>query len=228
MTERGGATELAPGSVKIDGLREVVHAEAAAAAGADLIGFIFADARRRVTPEVARACIEAARLAAPGPLLTVGVFVDAGAEEMNETAERAGLDLLQLHGGEPPALLKELWRPVLKALRPPAGTSAATVMAEMERFAAVGNAPIAFLVDGYAAGVAGGAGVRADWGLVGEVARAFPVMLAGGLRVENVAEAVVNVGPLGVDVSSGVERDGVKDVGLIEAFVREARRGFGR
>lgn len=214
--------------VKICGLREPDHARVAVAAGADLLGFVFAPARRQVPIAVARACVEAAREEAGGrPVLAVGVFVDAAVEEMNAAADGAGLDLLQLHGEEPPELLARLNRPVVKAVRPRPGASVADVERSMARYRAVANAPVAFLVDGYAAGVAGGEGVRADWRLAAEVGGGERVILAGGLDPANVAEAIRLVRPLAVDVSSGVETAGGKDPVKIAAFVAAAKGAFG-
>ena len=107
--------------VKIDGLREPEHAAAAAAAGADLIGFIFAPARRQVTAAVARSCIAAARAEVPGrTVLAVGVFVDASPSEMARIVQEAGIDALQLHGAEPPEFL--LPAASARAEGPPAAT----------------------------------------------------------------------------------------------------------
>ena len=216
------------GLVKICGLREPVHARAAVAAGADLLGFIFAPARRRVTAADARSCVGAARdEAGTRRILTVGVFVDATAADMNAAAAMAGLDLLQLHGEEPPELLADLDRPVVKALRPRAGTSPQEAESVIERYLAARNAPVAFLVDGYDPISAGGQGVRADWRLAADLAGNRPLFLAGGLDPDNVASAIAAVRPLAVDVSSGVETAGVKDQSKIEAFVLTAKRAFG-
>ena len=213
--------------VKIDGLREPEHAAAAAAAGTDLIGFIFAPARRQVTAAVARSCIAAARAAAPErPVLAVGVFVDASHSEMTRIARETGIDAVQLHGAEPPESLLHLPVPALKALRPRPGTQAAQLMAEIDRFHSSPQPPLAILVDGYAEEFAGGTGTRADWRLAAEIGASFPIILAGGLDPDNVGAAIRQVRPLGVDVSSGVETDGVKDASRIEAFIRAARTAF--
>lgn len=218
---------LAAGTVKIDGLREPSQAVAAVEAGADLIGFIFAPARRRVTPEVARSCIEAARRVANGRAIrAVGVFVDADAAEINSVAEAASLDLVQLHGEEPPSLLADLRRPAIKVMRPRAGSVAAEVARAMESFRRSSVAPVAFLIDGYTASAAGGEGIPSDWGLAAALARDFPLLLAGGLSADNVGEAIRSVTPLGVDVSSGVETDGIKDRAKMRAFVLAAKRQF--
>jgi phosphoribosylanthranilate isomerase len=213
--------------VKIDGLREPEHAAASAAAGADLIGFIFAPARRQVTAAVARSCIVAARAASPErPVLAVGVFVDAPPSEMARIARETGIDALQLHGAEPPESLRHLPVPALKALRPRPGTNAAQVMAEIDRYHSSLQPPLGILVDGYSEEFAGGTGARADWRLAAEIGATVPIILAGGLDPDNVGAAIRQVHPLGVDVSSGVEIDGVKDASRIEAFVRAARKGF--
>lgn len=217
------------GLVKIDGLRQPEHAVAAAEAGADLIGFIFAPARRQVTPAEAASAIAAARGAAGArPLPVVGVFVDAGADEINAVADEAGLDLVQLHGDEPPSLLSEISRPVIKAFRPPAGTPASSLETLFEQYSAETNAPLFYVIDGYVPGTAGGTGVRADWELAKALAKARPVMLAGGLDAGNVGDAIWAVRPVAVDISSGVETGGTKDAVKIAAFVAAARHAFDR
>lgn len=213
--------------VKICGLREPEHAAAAAVAGADLLGFIFASGRRRVTPEQARACIVAARGAAGSrPVVAVGVFVNAAPCEMNETAEAAGIDLIQVHGDETPDALGALRRPAMKAVRAPTGASLSTLSAVVERYRGCSGTPIVYLVDGHSPQGAGGTGVRADWRLAGALAASYPVALAGGLDPGNVRDAIATVRPVGVDVSSGVETGGRKDVARIAAFVAAARDGF--
>ena len=213
--------------VKIDGLREPEHAAAAAAAGADLVGFIFAPARRQVTAAVARSCIAAARAASPERcVLAVGVFVDAAPSEMARIARETGIDALQLHGAEPPESLRLLPVPALKALRPRPGTKATSLKAEIDRYHSSPQPPLGILIDGYAEESAGGTGARADWRLAAEIGATFPIILAGGLDPDNVGAAIRQVRPLGVDVSSGVEIDGVKDASRIEAFIRAARKAF--
>lgn len=224
----GVAERLRSGQiVKICGLRRPEDAVVAAMVGADLIGFIFAHARRRIEPEAAREAIAAARAAVTGGVpLAVGVFVDATTEEMNRIAGAAHLDLLQLHGSESPASLVGLERPVIKAFRPHGDVSVSQLEREIAPFAALSTPPLAYLIDGFSERAAGGEGVRADWPLAAELSRCLPVMLAGGLDAANVADAIDVVSPVGVDVSSGVEVDGVKDSRLIEAFVKSAQSAF--
>jgi phosphoribosylanthranilate isomerase len=217
--------------VKICGLREPAHALAAAEAGADFIGVVFAESRRRVSVEQARVIVSAlgqplvagtggaeqidALLQQKRPLV-VGVFAGADAETMNRTAEAVGLDLVQLSGDEPWDMCEKLSRLALKAVKVKEGMSAEEVIATIRP----GAIP---LLDTHAEGALGGTGRPFDWAVAAEVARRFPIVLAGGLTPENVGEAVRRVCPWAVDVSSGVETDGVKDVGKIRAFVAAVR-----
>lgn len=217
--------------VKICGLREPAHALAATEAGADFIGLVFAESRRQVTVDQARAvvCALGQPLATSGgdakhiesllwrkrPLV-VGVFAGTDAETINRTAEAVGLDLVQLSGDEPWDICDELSRPVLKAVKVKDGTSAEEIIAAIRP----GAIP---LLDTHAEGALGGTGRPFDWAVAAEVARRFPIVLAGGLTPENVGEAVRRVRPWAVDVSSGVETDGVKDVEKICAFIAAVR-----
>jgi phosphoribosylanthranilate isomerase len=217
--------------IKICGIREPAHALAAAEAGADFIGLVFAESRRRVSVEQARAIARAlgeplaarhgrgaegieALLRQKRPLI-VGVFADADADAINRAAEALGLDVVQLSGDEPWDICDSLSRPVLKAVKVKDGTSAAEIIAALRP----GAIP---LLDTYAEGALGGTGRPFDWSVAAEVARRFPIVLAGGLTPENVAGAVRRVRPWAVDVSTGVETDGVKDVVKIRAFIAAA------
>ena len=233
--------------VKICGLSEPAHALAAAEAGADFIGLVFAESRRRVTVEQARAIARA--LGTEGgwywkgterdreglggflrrqtdwladivqwqrPLL-VGVFADTDAETINRTADAVGLDLVQLSGDEPWAICDRVSRPVLKAVRVKDGTSPEEIIADL-------RPGVVALLDTHAEGALGGTGRPFDWSVAAEVARRFPIVLAGGLTPENVDQAVRRVCPWAVDVSSGVETDGVKDVEKICAFIAAVKR----
>ncbi len=224
------ATALDRGSlVKICGLRTPEHAAVAAESGADLLGFIFAPARRRVSVELARECIDAARGAAGDrDIVSVGVFVDAEPAEIEAIARDADLDAAQVNGSEIPSIVAELAVPVIKAFRPRNGARAVDVREEIESFRSCRRSAIGFLIDGFAEGAAGGTGARADWNLAAEVGKAVPVLLAGGLEPGNVASAILHVRPLGVDVSSGVEINGEKSAEQIKAFVQAARLAFAR
>ncbi|HET7036175.1 MAG TPA: phosphoribosylanthranilate isomerase [Thermomicrobiaceae bacterium] len=225
--------------VKICGVRSPESARVVAEAGADLMGLIFAPARRQVTVEAAaeivavlRAALsssggaaeETALLGAKHAPAAVGVFVDETPERMNAVAEAAGLDLIQLSGDEPPELLAQLARPALKALRLPAGTAVDAARRAAARYLEAPVPARALLLDTHVAGSYGGNGVVGDWELAAALAREFPLILAGGLKPELAPEAIARVAPLGVDVSSGVETEGDKDPARIRAFVAAARR----
>jgi phosphoribosylanthranilate isomerase len=217
------------GAVKVCGLRRPEDAVTAVAAGADMASMVFAPSRRQITPAEGRAISEAVR-ARSSTALTVGVFVDASVSEITGTVAAADLDVVQLSGDEPTSMPAALGVPVIRALQALPGESADTVAARARAWLEAPVPPVALLVDGYHPTARGGTGIQADWGLVGELQAILgqPVGLAGGLTPENVGVAVGEVGPLFVDVSGGVERDGVKDPARITAFVHAALGAFGR
>lgn len=199
--------------VKICGITRVEDALAAAAAGADAIGLVFyAKSPRAVEVEQARAIIAAL----PPFVTTVGLFVDIERAELERILARVPLDLLQFHGDEAVAQCEGFNRPYIKALRVKAGDD---IAAQARRYPSAQG----ILLDTYVEGVPGGTGEAFDWSLVPhDLGR--PVILAGGLRPDNVAAAVVQVRPYAVDVSGGVEASkGIKDAQRIGAFVRAAR-----
>lgn len=201
--------------VKICGVTAPAVAEAAAAAGADAVGLVFAESRRRVT--VAQAGQIAAAL--PPFVAAVGVFVDAPVEEVLALAHGIPLDVVQLHGEEPPeevAVLRAQGLRVVKALR----VGDRLDPEDLERY----RGATAVLLDARAAGAAGGTGRPFAWGLVRGLSERMPLVLSGGLTPENVTEALEIVRPYAVDVSSGVETDGRKDPEKIRAFIEAVRR----
>jgi phosphoribosylanthranilate isomerase len=222
--------------VKICGVSDPRHARLAAAYGADLIGMVFAPSRRQVTIGQARriaeglgkeggvagpAGVEAieAAVADRRPLL-VGVFADQDADTVNSIAEECSLDLVQLSGSEPWEMNEQLRRPILKCMKVREDEKAAELMAHY-----YGGAVL--LLDPYVPGTYGGTGRTLDWEVAAEVAQQTPTVLAGGLTPENVGEAVRAVRPWAVDVSSGVETDGVKDAEKIRAFIAAAKGAEG-
>ncbi|MBI4310143.1 MAG: hypothetical protein HY681_00050 [Chloroflexi bacterium] len=212
--------------VKICSIQDVAHAFAAAEAGADFVGFNFVPGVRRQLPEEkARAMIQAFRRqwGDRGPRL-VGIFVDQPIEEVNRMLETCGLDMAQLSGGETPDYVRGLARPVLKAIQVPVGRPVADVARELDGvLAAYEQAGATPLLDPEVTGHHGGAGQAFDWAIAKALAQSHRFLLAGGLTPENVADAVRQVQPWGVDVSSGVETGGVKDVAKIRAFVANAK-----
>ncbi|HEX2171181.1 MAG TPA: phosphoribosylanthranilate isomerase [Dehalococcoidia bacterium] len=211
--------------IKICGIAEVDHALAAAQAGADLIGLVFyPPSHRYLTPDRARAIVEATRAARPEAPGFVGVFVDEPAVTINRLAAEVGLDYAQISGDEPWSLCADLAVPVIKSLRidPAAGLADLEArLAEGEDLIRAGR--VRLLLDTQHPGYYGGTGRTFDWALAAELARNVPFLLAGGLTPENAAEAVRAVRPWGLDVSSGVETDKRKDPGKIRRFLAAAR-----
>ena len=214
-----------PGSapiVKICGLQVASHAQAAADAGADLLGFILAPSRRRVLPEDVRRIRASLQPRERSPKL-VGVFVNEEASTINGAVMDAGLDAVQLSGDEEPAIIDELSVPVIKALRLPGSVSETELLRSADVWFERSHPVVMLLVDAHVPGMYGGAGVLANWTAAAVLARRYPMLLAGGLNPHNVGAAVDEVGPTGVDVSSGVEVAGVKQPRLIADFIGAAR-----
>ena len=198
--------------VKMCGMRTITAARAAEEAGADYIGFIFAkNSRRYIAPEAAR---EIAR--ALHRVRTVGVFVDAPMDEVNQIAAFVGLDYVQLHGHESAEMAKESQYPVIKAYR---------YGDDFDADAASAYPAEMILVDNYVQGAAGGTGTAFHWqDAAREIARVTkPVLIAGGITAENVGAAAAIFQPFGVDVSGGLEDGGEKSEEKIRAFMEVVR-----
>jgi len=198
--------------VKICGITSVRDAQMCVDAGADALGLNFwSGSVRRCDESVAREI--AASFA--GRVLLVGVFVDAGFDELSRVKAGVGLDCLQLHGDEPPELVARFLPHAYKALRVRDGS----VIEAAQRFPGEH-----ILLDAYVAGLPGGTGATFDWSVAKAVAAQRKLTLAGGLTPENVGHAVREVGPYCVDTASGVEiSPGVKSEAMVRAFVTEAR-----
>lgn len=200
-------------AVKICGVTRVEDALICVAAGVESIGINFSRASKRYCePERAAQIVKAVA----GRALIVGVFVDAGYEEITMTRDRVGLGCVQLHGSEPPELLRRLLPHAYKALR----VRGPNIVHEVVKYP--GDH---ILLDAYVPGAIGGTGARFDWTLGRAVSRERRLTLAGGLTPDNVAEAIEIALPYCVDVASGVEREpGIKDAVLVHSFVAAARR----
>jgi phosphoribosylanthranilate isomerase len=205
---------MIPVRVKICGVTRVEDALLAARLGADAIGLNFwPRSRRRVDVEQARRIVEAL----PPLVPAVGVFVNQPRDEILAIAGRARLAVVQLHGDEPPHACEGFPVPVWKALR----LASPLPLAWLDEWPVQG-----FLLDApdLGAGGYGGSGRTCDWEVAREAASRAPVLLAGGLGPDNVADAIRAVRPWGVDVASGVEASpGVKDPDKLAAFVRRAK-----
>jgi phosphoribosylanthranilate isomerase len=193
--------------VKICGICDFDAAQAAVEAGADLLGFHFCSSDRHVSPEEAKAIVDAL---AVRPKI-VGVFIDQDAGEVRDIAEFVGLDMLQLHGSEQPGF--DAGRPVIKVLKVREGQ--------------VPNAadwPDPIMLDSWSLDQRGGTGQTWDWDLARELLVTRKVFIAGGLEPGNVGKVVSQFKPYGVDVSSGVEASvRVKDHNKVRAFVHAVR-----
>jgi len=202
--------------VKICGLTNADDAAVAVAAGADAVGFVF----HKKSPRCAeQAVVKAIVKELPPFVLPIGVFVNEDAKVVRDIMDSCGLALAQLHGDETAAYCEMLGRPVLKAIRLRDRRSF-LALAEFQGRAGVRG----FLVDAFSAEAYGGTGQVVDWPLAAEAARVARILLAGGLTPENVAQAIQQVRPYGVDVSSGVEsRPGKKDHEKVRAFVQAVR-----
>jgi phosphoribosylanthranilate isomerase len=186
-----------------------------------MLGFIFAPSRRQVRAEEVAAII--AEVRAEGfTTPAVGVFVDPDPADLVASIAVSGIDVVQLSGEESPEILAQIDRPVIKAI--PAGDSdtAEAILSEVGRWHGVQS----ILIEASDPVLRGGTGKRSNWKVAAAIARDANVLLAGGLDPGNVSEAIATVRPYGVDVSSGVETDGIKDAAKIEQFIAAARVAF--
>lgn len=195
--------------VKICGIQTKGAAEVAVKNGANLIGFVFAESKRKIQPE------EAALIAKsiPNHVKKVGVFVNESIDRMIEIAEVVGLDYIQLHGDETPDIARNIPYKIIKA-----------ISIDPKNISSITDFPCDFyLLDSPKGKYRGGNGKKFDWELVHQLTiDSNKILLAGGLSSENIREAITLVHPVGVDVSSGVETNGVKDHEKIKQFIQLA------
>lgn len=202
--------------VKICGITSVLDAKAACDAGANALGFNFYQKSPRVLEPSHAARI---RAQLPKTVETVGVFVNTPPADVIGTAVAVRLHAAQLHGDEDPETVRYISRTitVIKAF----GVEAEFPVASLEKY----KGAFAFLFDAPGAGQYGGTGHLTDWDVARRAAQSHRIILAGGLKVDNVAAAIRIVRPYGVDVASGVEsKPGRKDHGLLREFIQEVRR----
>ncbi len=210
--------------IKICGVRDVRTARDVAALGPDAIGLNFFSASpRRVDAAAAAEIVKAL----PEEVAPVGVFVNAEAEEIRQTAQQAGLSIIQLHGDEPPELLHALgdFRLIRAFRMDDAGIK--PIAQELDRLRELDVNLFACLIDAYVPGRYGGTGKTVAWDRICEEWNREhpPLVLAGGLTPDNVGAAIATCSPFGVDVAGGVESEpGVKDLALVEKFIENARR----
>ena len=198
--------------VKICGVKTVEAASQAVGCGADAIGFVFAESKRQIT------VLQAQQIIAdiPGHVWKVGVFVNEGAAAIKQIAETAGLTHIQLHGDEKPDDYRSMGLPLIKAV-------SVKSKEDLEKIKDIDADYI--LLDSPPAEYRGGNGSSFEWNLAIALGKSRSnVILAGGLNSLNVSTAIAKVNPLMVDVSSGVETNGEKDLVKIKEFINNAKK----
>jgi phosphoribosylanthranilate isomerase len=209
--------------IKICGLSEMQHALAAAEAGADFLGLVFALSRRQVSIEKALPIAKEIHALSPQPIV-VGVFVNSTAEEVNRTADRCNLDWVQLSGDETWDYCQQIERPIIKTIHISSTKTIEEIISEIAMgYRLLTRQDFVCLIDSKVGEAYGGTGQAFDWKLAKEISARFSVIIAGGLTPTNVSRLVEEVQPWGVDVSSGVETNGQKDIAKIRTFVQVAR-----
>lgn len=198
--------------VKICGLTNLEDALAAVELGANALGFVFAKSPRRISPESAAKIVRSL----PPILTCVGLFVDESPETVRKTAEECQLSALQFHGNESPDYCRQFMIKAIKAFR----------LRDENSLKAIPHYQVdAYLLDTYVEGTPGGTGESFNWDLALQAKKfARPIILAGGLTPDNVAEAIRKVRPYGVDVSTGIEAEpGRKDYKKVKEFIKIVR-----
>ena len=212
--------------VKIDGVRRVEDALTAAETEADYVGLVFVpNRRRRISVEQARRIVEAVKVRGRNRPRVLGLFADQSLEEVRATVRESGVEMVQLSGTESIAYCDKIPVPVFKAIHVPGGHVESKEFKELEqRLVVLRERGHLAVLDRLVEGLQGGTGQSFDWAVAARLSEAgHEFLLAGGLTPENVGRAVREVQPWGVDVSSGVESDGVKDPDKIRKFVAEAK-----
>lgn len=216
--------------VKICGITQPAQGKQIAALGADAIGLVFAKSPRKVTPILGREIV----VGLPDGFPTVGVFVNSTPDEINSVVSQTGIRYVQLHGKEPAKIIAEIKVPCIKVFTMRNENWLGEIREFLDEIDE--NKPsnlAAVLIDTYNPNLPGGTGESFDWKSVGKERKKGgmdglpPLVLAGGLTPENVAEAIKLVKPWGVDVSSGLEREpGIKDLDKVEAFILNVHENF--
>jgi len=196
--------------IKICGIQTIEHAQCVSKAGANYIGFVFAKSKRQVTPDQAKKIIQTL----PPTIEKVGVFVNTPLKEMEKIADYCGLDILQLHGDEKQESYQQSKYPIIKSIS--IKTSDKHIINPL--------ANVQFLLfDTWHKNMRGGCGESFKWSLLKKQTITTPYFLAGGLSIDNVKEAIRNTAPYAVDISSGVETNGLKDNNKIKQFIQTVK-----
>lgn len=203
--------------LKICGITDLADARYLAGEGVDYLGFIqHGESPRYIAPSKVAEMLD--WIVGPTP---VGVFVDTPAEAVNQAADQAGFELVQLHGNELPEVCAEVDRPVIKAIRVRHDASSDQLRPLMKPYVDIVDY---FLLDTHHSSVWGGTGESFNWRLARELGREFPLFLAGGIDADNVERAIQTMRPYAIDLSSGVESaPGQKSFEKIDAFLETFR-----
>jgi len=180
----------------------------------DYVGFVFAPSRRQLTGK------QAAKIAnaIDSRIIKVGVFVNPSMDALNKILDICPLDVVQLHGEESPEFCRLITDDVWKAFR----------IKDKKNFEMVKNyQPDAFLFDAFHPDAYGGTGETFDWSLMDGFKSEIPIVMAGGITIDNVSEVILRMHPMAIDVSSAVETDGIKDAQKIGALIRKVRQTDG-
>ena len=216
--------------VKICGIRDSDSALIAARSGADFLGFVFVEGvRRQLTPFQGQEVVRGYRIrtrdhrksrARDKVAKTVGLFRNQDAKWVNRVAQQVDLDYIQLCGDEDEAYTRAIWKPIIRQVRVKPDSNTADLAAAVQSHVSNGKHVI---LDTYDTVAPGGSGKRFNWELAAGIAQSENVLLAGGLDADNVASAIEQLRPWGVDVSTGVETDGIKDPDKIACFIETAK-----
>ena len=200
--------------VKICGITRRQDAEFAVEMGVDALGFVFySPSPRAVTIAQVKDIIEGL----PPFVSIVALFVDASEEEVNNCLSELAIDIVQFHGDESAEYCEQFNKPYMKAIRMKEGV-------ELTELAERYSSASALLLDSYQPGIPGGTGQAFDWSMIKDIDK--PIILAGGLTVDNVATAIEQVQPYAVDISGGVEQSkGIKEQQKVRDFMQEVMNG---
>lgn len=194
--------------VKICGITNVTDAIMVSSLGADAIGFVFAESKRKITPKKAKEIIKLL----PPFITTVGIFMNEELSEVNKITEYAFLDTVQLHGNESPEYCNKVNRKVIKGILVTEDDTKETLIEKMQNYSVS-----AFILD-----PGRGSGKTFNWDVARKIEK--PLIIAGGLTPDNVKQVIKDLRPYGVDVSTGVEKDyGEKDREKVKRFIEEVR-----
>lgn len=207
--------------IKICGIKDIETAEYVKNMGAEFIGLVFAESKRKVDTQTAKSICDSLGKG----IKKVGVFVDEAPEQIQHIVDFCGLDIIQLHGDENPDDYRFIGKELIKAVPVSEDDTLESVKCKI---ASIGKSADYILLDTKKQNVFGGLGVAFDWRIVEKLTKEYRnIILAGGLDNSNVDSALKLVDPLGLDVSSGVETKGVKDKQKISEFINKVRNNEG-